>query len=140
MPTIRQGSPIMVQGRGLLGGLLLAIVSGCSGSEGGEAPPWLQRYKTFQGVTGPDAVFIDAALVELPFADAARYRDLWAFIDEGDQIIPLEKKAALAENGFRVGQVSAPPPAELLGLLTDKRTCPGPRRIQIIAGQEERCL
>jgi hypothetical protein len=140
MPTIRQGSPIMVQGRGLLGALLLAIVSGCSGSDGGKAPPWLQRYKAFQGVTGPDAVYMDVAAIELPCADAARYRDLWTFIDEGDQIIPLEKKATLAENGFRVGQVSASPPAELLALLTDKRTCPGPRRIQIVAGQEERCL
>jgi len=131
---------MIVRGRLLLGALLLAIGPGCSGAGTGTSAPWLYRLKSFHGVTGPNAVFMDVALIELPCPDAARYRDLWTFIDEGDQVVPLEKKAALEENGFRVGEVGLNPPAELLELLTNKRTCPGPRRIQIVAGEEERCL
>lgn len=137
---IRQGSPIVLRSVALVAALALTVLPGCLGEGQGTSSAWLQRFRPFQGVTGPNAVHMDVALIELPYADASRYRDLWNFIDESDRIVSLEKKAILEENGFRVGLVGGNPPGELLELLTNKRTCPGPRRIQIVAGQEERCL
>lgn len=131
----------MLQGRALLGALLLGLLSGCFGDGAERSASWLKRFKQpFQGVTGPNAVYVDVAIVRLPVADTVRYRDLWTFIDEGEQVVPLEKKSLLEANGFRVGHGGAEPSGELLALLTERRNRTEARRIQIVAGQEERCL
>jgi hypothetical protein len=122
--------------------LVLALtvggLSGCTGDTGGSSTSWLQKIRPFQGVSGPEAVYLDVALVNIPLADTARYRSLWDFVDE--QSIGMEKQSILEENGFRVGQTNGTAPGELYELLTTQRTCPNPRRIEMHAGKDERSL
>lgn len=124
--------------RALVLALTLGALSGCTGDTAGTTASWLQKRRPYQGISGPEAVHLDVALLNIPLADAARYRALWTFVDE--QAVPLEKQAVLEDNGFRVGQASAAPPAELRELLTEPRSCPDPRRIQMHAGKDERCI
>ncbi len=123
--------------RALLLALLIGAAAGCAG-ERSSSTSLLHRLRPFQGVTGPDAVQIDVALVQIPYGDAARYRELWTFLDE--QAVALDKKSALEENGFRVGRVGANPPEELLELVSQRRSCPDPRRVQMLAGKDERAF
>jgi hypothetical protein len=75
---------------------------------------------------------MDVALIERPAGDAYLNRGLWSVTDE--QVVPLEKRAALEENGFRVGQVIGLPPTELRALLKSERACVNPRRRFLAAG------
>jgi hypothetical protein len=83
-------------------------------------------------------VQLDVAVVEVPAGDSFVNSDLWSFVDE--QVVPLEKKALLEDNGLRIGQVGSTPPAGLLELLTQKRSCPGPRRVSLPPGKAGRPL
>lgn len=123
--------------RALVLALTLGALSGCTGDTAGTTASWLQK-RPYQGITGPDSVHLDVALVNIPLADSARYRALWTFVDE--QAVVLEKQSILDGNGFRVGQTSASAPAELVELLTEPRSCRDPRRIQMHADKDERCI
>lgn len=93
------------------------------------------------GVTGEDVVYLDVAVIERTFGDAFLNRELWNETDEeviridGEPAAGLERKAALAENGFRVGQVGSLLPGQLQDLLSSTRFCQI-RRIQKHAGHE----
>jgi hypothetical protein len=76
---------------------------------------------------------MEVALVEGPAGDAFLNDGLWTLAD--DQVISLEQKGRLDDNGFHVGQIGGVLPAGLQALLTNKRTCSDPRRIQQHAGQ-----
>src|SRR5262249_53098611 len=90
------------------------------------------------GPTGSDVIQMDVALVERPIGDRYINQDFWDFADE--QIVALERKAVLEDNGFRIGQVGGITPAELQALLTSERSCANPRRIQLHAGKETALL
>ncbi|MBI1918545.1 MAG: hypothetical protein HYS12_27955 [Planctomycetes bacterium] len=115
--------------------LVLALTAGllgCTGERAARPVSWMERLRPFQA-DDKDVVQIEVALVEVPAGDRFLNGALWQFVDE--QVVPLEKKAQLEENGFRVGQVGAKPPQELLELITQKRTCPAPRRFELHAGR-----
>lgn len=119
--------------------LLLATIGvvGCSGAPVLQPTAWLNRFRSAHTLSGPDVVQLDVALIEVPITNDRVNNELWSFIDEA---VPLEKKFMLQESGFRVGQVNASASAELQELLTSKRTCREPRRMQTTAGKGERAL
>jgi hypothetical protein len=110
--------------------LLVLAISGCATSQP-TSISWLERFRPFQGPTGPDVVQIDVALLQRPLTDAYLSRDLWASADE--QAISLETKIVLEENGFRVGQIGGLTPAPLQNLLCSKRINIDPRRLFVRA-------
>src|SRR5688572_25631778 len=111
----------------LIYGLLAVCLAGCTRPEVVHTTAWLDRLRAGAGPTGPDVVQIDVALIERPAADAYLNSGLWQFVDE--QVVVLERKAVLADNGFRVGQVGGITPAGLHDLLTSERSCANPRRL-----------
>jgi hypothetical protein len=124
--------------RGLVIALMLGSITGCLGDRATSSSSLLSRFRGSPAAAGPEPIQLDVALVQVPLSDDARYRDLWTFLDE--QAVPLEKKTVLEENGYRVGRVGANPPEELLELMTNRRYCPNPRRIQIELFKEEKLL
>jgi hypothetical protein len=123
----------MRQRRSLLFALLLAgLVFGCTSGEALRSTAWLDRFRRNASPSGPDIVQMDVALVERPPGDAYLNRDLWAFADE--QVVAVEGRALLEDNGFRVGQIGGITPAGLQTLLTSERSCASPHRLQMHAG------
>jgi hypothetical protein len=121
--------------------LVLALTAGmlgCSGERAAHPVSWMERLRPFQSAGEQDVVQMDVALIEVPAGDRFLNSELWQFVDE--QVVPLETKAVLEDNGFRVGEVGAKPPQELLELLTQKRTNPSPHRLALRAGKEGRPL
>jgi hypothetical protein len=116
----------------LLPGLLAVLLCGCV-SHDAVPTSWLDRFHQMQGPTGPNVVQMDVALLECPFGDGYLDRDLWTQLDE--QVLTLEQKNLLEDNGFRIGQVGGITPPGLQGLLMSARNCPNPRRITLRAGQ-----
>lgn len=129
-------------GRGCALVLVVALAGGCAGDRSVSPAAWLQKLRSpgQSGGVAADVVRLDVYQIQFPLADSAHYAELWSFIDEGDQTVPLEKRAQLEENGLRVGKVGGNPPGELLELLTEKRTCPNPRQMQVPLGKEERLV
>lgn len=109
--------------------LLLALVSACASEKSEKSNGWLDRFGPFHGLTGPDAITMDVALLETPIGDRFINQDLWTVVDE--QVVALEGKASLEDNGFRVGQVGGVTPPGLQTLLTSRRSCIDPKRLQI---------
>ena len=117
--------------RALLLGLLAGLLTGCATVQPVTSVSWLNRLRMFQGPTGPDVVQMDVALVERPLGDSYINDDLWVDVDE--HVVPLECKALLEQNGFRVGQIGGITPAGLQSLLTSGRCCANPRRLVLRA-------
>jgi hypothetical protein len=95
----------------------------------------LKKHLQPLGPTGPDVVHIELALIEQPVGDRYLNQDLWPLADE--QVVGLEQKAVLEENGFRVGQVGGIPPPGLQALLTSATSCANPRLWQLHAGKSK---
>jgi hypothetical protein len=113
--------------------LLAGGFAGCTSEGPVRSLSWFKAPPGFRGPVGPDVVLIDVALVERPVGDHYLNEDLWSLADE--QIVPLERKDVLAENGVRIAQLGGLLPPEFLSLLTSERSNPNPRRHQIRAGQ-----
>jgi hypothetical protein len=75
---------------------------------------------------------MEVALIERPVGDPYLGQELWDGVDE--QVIPLDRKYAVADNGFRIGLIAGAGPARFRELLTSERSCASPRRIQRQAG------
>jgi hypothetical protein len=116
--------------------LLLALAVGCTAGQPLDSTSWLQPFRPFQGLSGIDVITLETALVEGPVGDRYIDQDLWALAD--DQVVALDRKALLHDNGFRVGQIGGLTPSGLQKLLTSERTCLNPRRIQLHAGNSTR--
>jgi hypothetical protein len=113
--------------------LLTGLVAGCATYQAVPSMSWLDRWRPFQGAAAADVIEVRVALVERPPDDSFINQDLWSLADE--QIIPLERKAELEENGFRVGELGGNTPAGLLSLLTSERSNVNPRCLFLHAGQ-----
>lgn len=105
---MRRGLTLVV----VLGALVLP---GCITEKGTTSTSFLRRGRPLQGPEGRDVVQIDMALLERPIDDAFLSQEFWQSVDE--QIVNLERKGVLEENGFRIGQMGGIPPARLQSLL-----------------------
>src|SRR5262249_52482771 len=123
----------MGQRQALVLGLLSGLLVGCANEGPVRAGAWLDRWRPFHGSAGVDVIELRVSLVERLPGDPFINQELWTLADE--QIIPLERKAALEENGFRVGQIGGNTPAGLLTLLTSGRSNVNPRGLFVHAGQ-----
>lgn len=117
----------------LIAGLVLGGLVGCVASPKGKPLSWLHHFRQNALPAGPDVVEMDVAVVERPVGDRYLNEELWTFADE--QVIALERKAVLEDNGFRVGQVGGITPAGLQELLTSKKSCADPRGLHLLAGK-----
>jgi hypothetical protein len=121
----------------ILLGLWACCLAGCLTGQPAQSTSWLAR-SPFQGPSGPDVVLLEIAQIEASAADRFLNEELWTLVD--DQVIPLERKALLEENGFRIAQIGGVTPPALQTLLTSERTCIDPRRIQEHAGMPTRIV
>jgi hypothetical protein len=122
----------MRQRQALLPGLLAVLLCGCVSQESIRTS-WLERFHRMQGPTGPNVIQMDVALIEAPLGDSYLDRELWSQADE--QVLALEQKNLLEDNGLQIGQVGGITPAGLQALLTSNKSSPDPRRITLRAGQ-----
>jgi hypothetical protein len=107
--------------QGLVIALVAALLAGCTAEKAVRSTAWLNRFRWGGTPQGPDVVQIDVAVLERPVGDLYINQGLWAFADE--QVVALESKAVLEDNGFRIGQIGGITPAELQTLLTSERSC-----------------
>jgi hypothetical protein len=110
---------------------LAAAPAGCLPAPGGAAAARAEALRPRGGEAG-DVVEMDVAVLERPVGDRYVNEELWELVDE--QALDLERKPALEDNGFRVGQVGGLPPAGLQALLTSERSCVDPRRHRLRSG------
>jgi hypothetical protein len=123
----------MRQRQALVLGLLTGLLVGCANDRPAGPISWLDRWRPFHGSAAADVIEVRVALVEQPVGDTFINQELWTLADE--QIIPLEQKLVLEENGFRVGQIGGNTPAGLLTLLTSKRNNVNPRGFFVHSNQ-----
>jgi hypothetical protein len=124
---------MMRAGRALVLGLLAGLLAGCATGTSTHSGSWLERFRPTQFLpTGPDVVQMEVVLLERPVGDPYINQEVWQLADE--QIVPLERKAVLEKNGFRVGQIGGLTPGGLQNLLASNRSCADPRRHYIRAG------
>ena len=117
----------------LLLGLWAACAAGCLTDRPATTGPSPADAFRFRGLTGPDVVRMQTALLEGPIGDRFMNEHLWQVAD--DQVVGLEEKALLGENGFRVGQVGGVTPPGLQARLTSERSCSDPVYIEQHSGQ-----
>lgn len=123
--------------RGILAlGLWMGLLVGCTTGRPLASTSWLRQWRSGAEPSGPEVVQMVAALVEGPAGDSFFNKDFWAQAD--DQILPLEQKALLQENGLRVAQVGGLTPPGLQNLLASERSCANPRLIKTRAGGSTR--
>src|SRR5207237_6566916 len=91
-----------------------------------------ERRKPGAGPLAKDAIVLTVAVLEQPVGDRYLNVGLWAAADE--QVVALDRRAALEDNGVRVGVVDGIPPAEFLALLTADRSNPTSRQHLTRAG------
>lgn len=111
--------------------LLVGLLGGCALPEPDRPTDWLRRFQPAAAL-GPNVVFMDVALVERPAGDDFLNRELWSYTDE--QVVALDRQAALERNGFRVGQLVGIPPDKFQKLLTSERSCANPQRCYVQPG------
>jgi hypothetical protein len=119
--------------RALLTTFVLVSLAGCTTSGPARSTAWYTTLPGFRGPTGPDVVQLEWALIERPIGDRYLNVDLWALANE--QIIPLERKDVLENNGLRIAQVGGLLPADFQELLRSERSNPNPRRRQVRQGR-----
>jgi hypothetical protein len=112
--------------------LVAFVLTGCATDKPVTSISLFSKTPALKAIAGPDVILIDIALLERPLHDRFINNELWLLADE--QIIPLERKAALEEAGFRIGQVNGLNPSGLLTLLTSNRSYISGRHQYIRAG------
>jgi hypothetical protein len=122
----------MPSGRLVLVLLLMAPLPGCLTPASARLATRPLRSGDLQGPVDLDVIQMNVAVLEVGVGDPYVNEDLWGLADE--QQVPVEKKARLRENGFRVGQVRGITPPGLQSLLTSERNNPKPRLKQTRAG------
>jgi hypothetical protein len=111
--------------------LVCGVAVGCTEPQPVHSTSWLDRWRASS--FGKDTIQLYVALLERPVGDAFLNTDLWNYTDE--ETVPLEHKAVLDDNGFRVGQVVGMPPGKLQALLTSERSCINPHMQLLPSGR-----
>ncbi len=118
--------------RALWLGMLVVLPAGCLTDRPVKSTSFIDRALGMGGPTGPDAVFIEYALIERPAGSAAINHEVWENIDE--QIIPSDTKALLAENGLRAGIASGWLSPELEAMIANPKSATGHRHRRLYVG------
>jgi hypothetical protein len=92
----------------------------------------MERLRAVGGPVGPDVLVMEYAVIEQSPGDPYIDQDLWSSLDE--QAVALDRKAALDDNGYRVGIVGGLLPGKLQALLFSDRSCPDPHRVTTRSG------
>src|SRR5262245_37278699 len=122
-------------GGAYIAGLLLVVSGGCKLLEPERSPPAPpDAAGTF--ALPKDYVQMDVALLERPIGEAYLSNDLWTNTDQ--TVVRLDCRAAVDDNGFRVGQIVGLPPEGLQALLRSRRSCLNPRRWLLPTGAAAR--
>ena len=98
---------------------LSASLTGCLNDHAPRSASLLNRVGIGEP-SGPDAVFIDYAVIERPAGNPDINRQVWTNIDE--MIVETETRALLAENGIRVGVVGGLLPPELRAMIDNPKS------------------
>jgi hypothetical protein len=104
----------------------LLVLSGCATERPAQSTSLIDRLRGIAGPTGPDAVFIEFAVIERPAGSTAVNRDVWANVDE--QILPAETRALLSENALRAGVTGGMLSSELESMIANPKSEIGRRQ------------
>lgn len=122
----------MMRPQALIWGVLAGLLAGCATGSATHPASWFTRFRALQIPAGADVIQMEVVLLERPIGDSYINQEVWQLADE--QVVPLEHKAILEENGFRVGQIGGVTPPGLQNLLTSERSNINPRRHYVRAG------
>src|SRR5438445_5239054 len=103
--------------------LVCGLAAGCTEPQTARSTSWLERLRA--PAAGTDIIRLDVAVLERRLGDPFLDKELWGYTDA--QTVPLDQKAVLDDNGFRVGQIVGMPPGKLLARLNSERSCINPR-------------
>lgn len=112
--------------RALLLAMLILSPIACLNDRPAKSTSLIDRVRGMGGPTGPEAVFIEYAVIERPAGSASVNREAWANIDE--QVLPTETRALLGENGLRVGVVGGLLPSEIEAMIANPKSATGHRQ------------
>jgi len=118
----------------MLPGLLLALLAGCAADRGTSPAALAERLPGLPSLP-TDVIQMEVAVIERRLGDPYLDKEAWTSTDE--QVAGLEHKAALEDNGFRVGQVVGMTPSGLQALLTSERACIKARRYLLGEGKSQ---
>src|SRR5262249_25069762 len=117
---------------------VLVLGAGCLTDPPSHAINWIDALGAIQSAPAPDLIVMDVALVEAKPGDDFLTNGVWSQVDE--QVIALNHRPDVEDNGFRIGLLGGLPPAMLQQRLSSRRSCPSPRRLKVHAGKEETIL
>jgi hypothetical protein len=130
----RTGKPVATRNWSILVLLVwLANVGGCAVlPDPVRTSSLLMRHRALSAGSDSQVVQLDVALLERPLGDSFLNQELWQHTDE--MIVDMDRKAAVEDNGFRVGQIVGMTPGKLHDLLTSPRYCINPKRRLVPSG------
>ncbi len=86
---------------------------------------WPSRSRSLAAAPGPDMVFMDVPVLEVPVGDPYVNDELWTAADEQLQSIAPALRKTLEDNGLRIGLIRGRTPDGLVALLTNDRFLKG---------------
>jgi hypothetical protein len=113
--------------------LVCVCLGGCLSGDPEHPAVVLDHFHLARPTLGPDGAMLDFTLIERPLGDHFLNDELWTNTD--CQVVGLEKKAVLDDNGICVGQVIGMNPAKLQELIESTRYCVNSRRQILPAGK-----
>jgi hypothetical protein len=113
---------------------LCAVAAGCLMEPAEHTVGWFDALGAVGLSAASDTIVLDVAVIEAEASDQFLAQEIWSLAD--DQVVPLEQRWLLEENGLRVAQVGGVLPVGLEQRLSSHRTCPDPRRLKVRAGKE----
>ncbi len=112
--------------RGLSIGLIVLALTGCADERAAHSTSFIDRLRGIGGPMGPDAVFVEFAVIERPAGNQAMNHDVWTNIDE--VFLPSDTRTLLDQNALRVGVVGGLAPPELDAMLANPKSSVGHRQ------------
>jgi hypothetical protein len=106
-------------------GMVSFALAGCLHDRPASSSSFADRFR-MGGPTGPDAVFIDYALIERPAGSSEINRQIWTNVDE--IAIDASTRCLLAENGIRAGVIGGMLPPELESMIANAKSDTGRRQ------------
>jgi hypothetical protein len=112
--------------------ILVCTLTGCVWPDQVERASFIKPFQSRP--IPPDHALIEVALLESAVGDEYVNQDIWK---QADQLIVLnaDRRAALDENGFRVGQLVGALPSDFQKRLLSKHSCSSPHGMVFPAGQ-----